>query len=202
MCGTDWRKSPLILQNLPRTICEISFFFSLALLASWNTWSYLGCWLLWTRWNQRIRWQPHPLLESQSDALIIAPHRDPSNPSNPLVAQKHHSIYIWRIESILKIHTMQWNKNYIFKKDFWRKRKRQRKNKEWEWPHMCYIFGKPRMQQYQIWPFNQEIFSKFSWNLHKIFKTFSWYWMSSIKKLSINKSSIEKSKFESRESIK
>ena len=116
------------------------------------------------------------LLASQSDALKVAPHRDfQPHPIHPLIAQKHVCLSIWRIESHLKIPTMQWN--YLFRKDFCRKRQRQNKDKdkdkEWKIPNMCYIFGKQRMQGYQIWPFHQEIFIKFSQNFPKISRNFS-----------------------------
>ena len=89
-------------------------------------WGYWGCPLIssWLAGSQLLRLypstqaqnHPDPLLASQSDALIIAPHRDFRSPSHPLIAQKHVCPDILWIESHLKIPTMQWNKNYLFRK--------------------------------------------------------------------------------------
>ena len=65
---------------------------------------------------------------SQSNALIVAPHRDPTQSQLTFSSEALKPIYMKdrRIESHLKIPTMQCNKNYLFRMDFWRKRKRHR----------------------------------------------------------------------------
>ena len=117
----------------------------------------------------------YDLLASRSDALIVAPHSDPTNqPTHPIQPTYSSEAFMPDILCHLKIPTMQWNKNYLFRKDFCRKRRRQRQRQRMKKTQHVLYFRKAedaRISNMTFSPRNfPKIFPKFSQNFPEIFQ--------------------------------
>ena len=95
------------------------------------------------------------LYKSPRTEISIHPTH-PIQPTILLIDHKHMYPDVSEMENNLPIPTMQWHKNYLFRKSFCRKKNKDEnkdkdkdKDKEWKRPNMSYIFGKQRMQGYQ-----------------------------------------------------